>query len=168
MNNQGKQYPHTERDATIVQMIDNGVDIRCIAEMFSLSRERVRQVIIAQGRKSNAQVHRKKETKLRRSRNLKKCKCGKTLGENLRRKYEAVQCKECYLQSIRHLTTNSKLTIDQVLQIDSRLNRGDSQSDIAAEFGITPGAVGHIQTGRCWSKVTGRKNIRNRTKQVTT
>lgn len=83
MNNQGKQYPHTERDATIVQMIDNGVDIRCIAEMFSLSRERVRQVITAQGRASNAQVHRKKETKLRWSRNLKKCKCGKPLGENV-------------------------------------------------------------------------------------
>lgn len=160
-----KPYPHTERDATIVQMIDNGIDIRCIAEMFSLSRERIRQIITAQARESNAQEHRKKATSLRKERNRKKCRCGNFIGKGSKK---TVQCKKCYTQSMNVLFTNSKLTAEQVMKVDLELRQGRCVREIASEVGITTGAVYHIQSGYTWSKITGRKRIKKTKNQSTT
>jgi hypothetical protein len=53
----------------------------------------------------------------------------------------------------------SVLTEAQVLAIDTELRKGTrSQSDIAAEFGVSQGNVGHIATGSTWGWLTGREN----------
>ncbi|MFH0980288.1 MAG: HNH endonuclease [Planctomycetota bacterium] len=44
-----------------------------------------------------------------------------------------------------------RLTVDQVREIRRRLARGEVQERLAAEFGITQGAVGHINNGRSWA-----------------
>jgi hypothetical protein len=46
------------------------------------------------------------------------------------------------------------LTNDQVRSIRQRLKQGDKQKDIAQAYGIHPGIVSRIHTGRAWSKVT--------------
>jgi DNA-binding XRE family transcriptional regulator len=44
----------------------------------------------------------------------------------------------------------ARLTEVQVIEIRQRLSAGESQTRLAREFGVTKGAVSHINTGRNW------------------
>jgi hypothetical protein len=56
-------------------------------------------------------------------------------------------------------TPSAKLTDETVLAIDAVLRRGDlPQADIAAQFGVSTACIGHINTGKTWTSVTGRPN----------
>lgn len=48
---------------------------------------------------------------------------------------------------------NAKLTTPGVIEIKSRLRRGESQSVLAREFGVTPAAVRSIARGQNWRHV---------------
>lgn len=55
------------------------------------------------------------------------------------------------INGVRHF----KLTPGQVRLALDRLNAGHRASAIAADFGVTPGAIGAIKRGDSWSRITG-------------
>lgn len=50
----------------------------------------------------------------------------------------------------------AKLVDTEVLAILHRLDVGERAKDIAADFGVSPAAIGHIRSGRTWRHLTGR------------
>ena len=52
----------------------------------------------------------------------------------------------------------SKLTEEQVLEIYRRLQDGERQVALSLEFGVTPGAICNINTGRTWAWLTGAQH----------
>lgn len=49
----------------------------------------------------------------------------------------------------------AKLTDDNVIEIAERLNYGETQTDLAKEFGVVVGTIGHIHHRRTWKSVLG-------------
>lgn len=49
----------------------------------------------------------------------------------------------------------SKLTKTKVLEIDSRIKRGECQSKLAAEFQVSASRISHIRHRRDWKEVLG-------------
>lgn len=52
---------------------------------------------------------------------------------------------------------HAKLTNAQALQIWNRGKAGESQSDLAREFGVTRNSVWNLLNGRAWSRVINKQ-----------
>lgn len=62
--------------------------------------------------------------------------------------------KENGEDAVRHGRAQKKLTKEIVEEIKSKYRTGEyRQEDLAAEYGITQGMVGHIMNGRAWNSV---------------
>jgi uncharacterized protein (DUF433 family) len=61
----------------------------------------------------------------------------------------------------RSRIVNSKLTEEQVLDIDSRLKAGEPIKTIAARYGVCYGTVREIKLGLSWAWLTGRQQEGN-------
>lgn len=49
--------------------------------------------------------------------------------------------------------TGRRLTAKDAAVVKAMLSRGDPQHDIAAWFGVNPGRISEINTGRTWAHV---------------
>jgi hypothetical protein len=56
-------------------------------------------------------------------------------------------------RGIRH--GMAKLDDSTVLEICRRLKRGEAQTSIAADYGVSQTAISEINTGKCWGWLTG-------------
>jgi hypothetical protein len=84
--------------------------------------------------------------------------------DNLRWGTQAQNCQD----TVAHGRTtkgvknkHAKLTDAKVLDIKKRMAAGESQSALAAEFGVTPPTISDISTGRTWGHVKTPKRKRN-------
>ena len=72
-----------------------------------------------------------------------------------------VLCRKCHVKAHVEMGTyrgenqsNSKLTNKQVIAIKKRLKRGDKQTDIAADYGVTNYCINKIAIGKSWTHIT--------------
>jgi transcriptional regulator with XRE-family HTH domain len=65
------------------------------------------------------------------------------------------------------VTVAGVLTEDDVLTIDAALREGESQPQLAAEFGVTQQTISAINTGKAYSELTGRTLLTSAKAQLT-